>query len=243
MPGSDDEVDEIEDYQSDSVIPAGKGSRGLLAYRPNPPQDKSESELLDIMDSGRLESRAILVQTPTPYSPSRFKVDSPPPSTADADISRLELRVLPSAEDPSQVNDASDADRIELADSASAEPVDKPTAFGDTGPAHAVSSLPSQHHSPSRVPRADDSGEVPETQESAPSTHPISLVKVANLTHNMHFSSFRLSVGHVCVAIFTVGSLTIEHRGVIYSRLGLTPFGDVLMISRNQLRIIRGLPT
>lgn len=224
MPGSDDEIDEIdeiEDYQSDSVLPPGKRSHGASSSRADALEVKSEAAPLDIATGDTLETRdSGTAQTdPTPYSPTRFRVDSPPPSTADADISRLELRVPSSAETPSQAADAFSASNVaeadakvqqsKYADNASAEAVDKPTSSrgsrSDGRPAHRTSLLQSPSHPSSRT-RADDSGVVPETQESAPSTDPISLVRLRTLSTACLSTHSAILLGAPCHEVFTPDS-------------------------------------
>jgi len=197
MPGSDDEIDEIdeiEDYHSDSALPTGGSSREPISSSVNMPQDRTEGEAPLLINGETPENREIGMDQPdpTPYSPKRIKVDSPPPSTADADISRLQLQFPSSEETPSQANDTSgistgkgaehsgaEFQQSQSVGNSSAEAVDKPIAPGeskpDSGPAYVASPSQFQSRIPSRL--RDDSGLVPETQESAPSTDHVSLVR------------------------------------------------------------------
>ena len=186
-PGSDDETDEIE-YHSGSLLPTKTSSHGHLSPNANPPPERDEGVPLSIVNSSMLDKRDIetVQPDPTPYSPTRFKVDSPLPSTADADLSHLELQFLLS-ETPSQPIDPQElsAKRTEpgaktlqtlSVDTLSAEAVDKLTTPGELecDPARTTSPLQAHSH-PSLRTRADDSGMVPETQETL-TTDLVSLV-------------------------------------------------------------------
>ena len=194
MPGSDDEIDEIEDYHSDSALPTGGSPHEPISSSVNMPRDRIEGAAPLIISGETPENREIgMAQLdPTPYSPKRIKVDSPPPSTADADISRLQMQFPSSGETSSQTNDTSGIStgkgtehsgaKFQQSRSVgnSAEAVDKPITPGelrpDGGPVHVASPSQSQSRITSRL-RVDDSGLVPETQESAPSTDLVSLVR------------------------------------------------------------------